>query len=301
MIPFVLPVISVLSLVAGTTPVTAPAPTPALTATKSADLQFGTFTVGPAGGSVIMDPLGTSHCVGNLQATAAFTSPAIFTLTGPPLSMILWNVAPNPVRLGPGNGPTVFNFQAANRTGALIFDAKGQAQLEIGASMAVPALCPAGNYRTTQLVLTLSVPGSTAHCLATFAVMAGLMTPLSIQETSSLNFGTITPQAKAFTVSITPAGMRSLAGGGIFSTGAFSVSGQPGALVSLSLPVSGIALKGPGVAMQLTNFTTDLPGTFNLSAGGQVNFHVGGSLLVNANQAKGQYSGQYPVTVNYLF
>jgi hypothetical protein len=274
---------------------------PVITATKVADLQFGTFTAGPGGGNVILDPLGTLHSIGDLQATAAPSSPAIFTLTGPPRATFTWYVSPDHVQLGTGNRLNVFAFQAANRTGSLMFDAKGQAQLQIGGTLVAGAICPAGTYRRDHLVLHVSTSGSNASCQATFSVLAGLMTPLLIQETSSLNFGTITAQPIAFTVRVTPAGQRNLAGGGTFSAGAFWVVGQPGAVVALSLPRSGIVLKGPGAHMVLADLTADLPSTFTLSAGGRTSFHVGGTLTVNANQRKGVYTGHYPVTVNYLF
>jgi len=272
-----------------------------ITASKVADLQFGTFTAGPAGGNVIMDPLGTRHCTGDLQPTAAASGPTIFSLTGPPLATFTWDVSPDSVSMGAGNRLNVFSFHGATRGGSLAFDAKGQAQLQIGASLAAAPLCPAGSYRQDQLVLRVSASGSTASCRVTFAVLAGMIAPLSILETASLNFGAITAQAKTFTVKITPAGLRSLSGGGTFSAGAFSIAGQPRAVIALSLPSAGILLKGRGADMVLKDFTADQPGTLALGASGQLALHVGGTLVVNANQAKGAYAGQYPVTVNYLF
>lgn len=297
MIHHVLLVSCMLPLLAGGTP----GLSPAITATKVSDLQFGTFTAGPTGGNIILDPLGTLHCTGDLQPTAAASGPAIFTLTGPPMATFTWDISPEHVQLGTGNRLNAFAFQAASRTGSLRFDAKGQAQIQIGATLAAGALCPAGAYRQDHLVLHVSTSGSNASSRATFAVLAGLMTPLSIQETATLNFGTITAQPAAFTVRVSPAGQRSLAGGGAFSAGAFAVSGQPGALACLSLPRSGIVLKGPGADMALADLTADLPDTFTLGAGGRTGFHVGGTVTINANQKKGSYTGHYPVTVNYLF
>lgn len=276
-------------------------PTPTLTAAKAADLQFGTFTAGPTGGNVNLDPLGTLQCTGDLKATAASSGPAVFTLTGPPRAAFTWDVSPDIVPLGNGRGVNVFSFLGASRTGSFTFDAKGQVQLQIGATLGVAPMCPPGTYRRDQLVLRVTVPGSGATCRVSFAVLAGVMTPLSIRETAFLNFGTITAQSKRFTVKVTPARQRSLPGGEAWSPGAFLVTGQPGAMISLSLPRAAIALKGRGADLFLTDLSADLPGTFALGGSGRADFHVGGTLTVNANQASGKYTGQYPVTVNYLF
>lgn len=291
-------------IVSSLLPLAAPAPpqvAKTITAAKVADLQFGTFVAGPAGGNVILDPLGPLHATGDLQPTATPSGPAVFTLTGPPLKTFTWDVSPDHVQLDHGNRLDAFQFQAACRSGSLTFDAKGQAQLQIGATLAAAALCPPGSYRRDQLLLHVSAKGSNASCQVSFAVLAGVMTPLSIQETRSLNFGTITAQPTAFTVRLTPTGQRSLPGGGAFSPGAFAVAGQPGAMVALSLPRSGILLKGRGADLVLVDLTTDLPSTFPLGPGGRTSFQVGGTLKINANQAKGLYTGFYPVTVNYLF
>jgi hypothetical protein len=275
----------------------APAAQPAVTATKSSDLQFGTFSTGPIGGLVVLDPLGARHCTGELQPTAAASRPATFQLTGPPGARFTWSVGPDPARMG---ALTAAAFQLADPAGSLAFDSRGQAQVQIGATLAVPALCPAGSYRRDQVVLAVSCPGSPT-CQATFSILAGMLASLAIVEACPLDFGTISAQDKAFTVTLSPAGQRSLAGGGACSPGAFQINGYPGALVSLSLPTSGIQLKGSGTSLALRNLTADKPCTFFLGTSGQATFHVGGSLTVNAHQAKGRYTGTYPVTVNYLF
>jgi hypothetical protein len=285
-------------------PVMAAAPlgkVPAITAIKVADLQFGTFTAGPTTGTVIMDPLGTRNCTGDLQPTAATSGPAIFTLTGPPNATFTWDVSPDHVQLSHGNGLNALAFQASTRTGSLRFDARGQAQLQIGATLVIGAHSLTGAYRRDNLMLHLSTSGNNASARVTFAVLAGMMTPLCLQETSSLNFGTITARPTAFNVRVSPAGQRNLAGGGAFSAGAFSIVGQPGAVICLSLSGAGIVLKGPGADMVLADLLADLAGTSTLGSGGRAAFHVGGTLTVNANQKKGLYTGQYPVTVNYLF
>lgn len=137
---------------------------------------------------------------------------------------------------------------------------------------------------------------------ASGSATAQIAAPISIGETASLSFGTVTTSATAGTVVITTAGARTVTGGvstlgGAPAAGAFSVAGEGTASYTVSLP-SSASLSGPGTAMTVDGFSISGLTTRSL-VGGADTFSLGATLNVNANQTSGAYSGSYTVSVNY--
>jgi hypothetical protein len=129
-------------------------------------------------------------------------------------------------------------------------------------------------------------------------------TPI-VTNNSSLAFGRFVP-ASGGTITVTPAGARNKTGavvlvsGGAVSSALFTLSegGNGKALVwsTITLP-STATLSSGGATMTLNNFVSDPPGTMVGTT--RTDVKVGATLTVAPNQAQGNYSGSFSVTVNY--
>lgn len=107
------------------------------------------------------------------------------------------------------------------------------------------------------------------------------------------------------TITLTPDGVRSSTGGIILLAGGSATSasfslaesgtGTPLAWTSITLPASA-TLTSAGASMTLTNFTSNPEHRF--TAGAQ-DLSVGATLQVGPNQAAGNYTGSFSVSVNY--
>ncbi|HOD56028.1 MAG: DUF4402 domain-containing protein [Bacteroidales bacterium] len=154
--------------------------------------------------------------------------------------------------------------------------------------------------------------GNTAEATATAG--ANIITPIGItvDAGSKLQFGDLIATSSDYKVTIAPDGTRTSTGDAAFftTTGfsavSFTVTGEAGAAFSITLPEDEtIDLTGDGNDMALTDFTSSvgLSSSINGTAGsynsGSKTFTVGATLSVGENQAAGQYSATFDVTVAY--
>lgn len=110
------------------------------------------------------------------------------------------------------------------------------------------------------------------------------------------------------TVTVTTAGARSsvgvlLVGTSSASSAAFTWSDNSAAnatkLCAIGLPADGtVTLTSGANTMTLKTFTST-PAVPTMMTAGSLNFTVGATLTVKANQAPGTYSGSYSVTITY--
>ena len=142
-----------------------------------------------------------------------------------------------------------------------------------------------------------------------------VLKPLSFFRVQDLEFGDFVPGATGGTVRVFPDGSRT-ATGSITLVGAnhqparFAGLGTFNRLVDISVSANSIQLTGPGAPMTLTQFEigstptailSTTPTRFRIGAtNGIFNFPVGARLAVGANQAPGDYSGTFAITLNYL-
>lgn len=127
---------------------------------------------------------------------------------------------------------------------------------------------------------------------------------LSVQETQSLDFGTIIAMPQPQSIKMSTNGQRS---GGVSSQydatgqqGIFKVTGNPGYQVNINVPASAVIQNSNGTSLNVTLNTDSTTLMLNESGGtGTATFSVGGTLEVNANQDQGDYQGTYTVGVNY--
>lgn len=127
----------------------------------------------------------------------------------------------------------------------------------------------------------------------------------TVTATQALAFGSFAAGTGG-TVTISASGARSQGGGVILvssgggSAALFSVSGDPSATYSLSLPGNGVVTLSSGPnSMAVNNFTSNPASTGTLSMGGAQTVMVGATLSVGAQQASASYTGSFEVTVNY--
>lgn len=143
-----------------------------------------------------------------------------------------------------------------------------------------------------------------------------IVRPLSFVIDDGLDFGTIARGTTAGTVTVTPTGARTRTGGvtlvngGGHKAASFAGLGVFNQRVDISLGANSIFLTGPGAPMRVRNFVvgstptavlTTAPLRFRIAAtNGAFVFPVGATLEVGANQAPGQYTGNWTITLNYF-
>ena len=144
-----------------------------------------------------------------------------------------------------------------------------------------------------------------AQATGTGNISAKIVAPVTVTETQGLDFGTIlAPTDSAKTVTISTDGSRSDSGSGILvntntgKAGLFNVTGAENQNMTITKPGS-VELHGTGSdKMTVNNFVTEPDNELTLSGtSGQIK--VGADLTVNKDQAVGDYTGTYTVTVSY--
>ena len=129
----------------------------------------------------------------------------------------------------------------------------------------------------------------------------------TIASTGGLSFGSFVASTGG-TIAVAPSGGRSktgsvilLAQGGGSTPAQFTVSGTAAATYAITLPADGtvVLIDDSGHSMALNRFVSYPSATGTLSGGGTQMLSVGATLAVNNAQARGSYSGSFPVTVHY--
>jgi hypothetical protein len=135
---------------------------------------------------------------------------------------------------------------------------------------------------------------------------ATIITPIAIAQVADLNFGNIVAGIGAGNVTVGTDGIRTSIGDVILPTATpgtvnaaeFTVTGLAAATYAITLPGSIDISETGGETMTVTDFTSDPSGTGTLTGGTQT-LSVGATLNVKANQAAGNYTGTFNVTVAY--
>ncbi len=129
---------------------------------------------------------------------------------------------------------------------------------------------------------------------------------IAIENTQALSFGSFVA-GNGGSVTVSTSGNRNAGGGVVLvpssqgTAAQFTVSGDPNATYTIQLPGNDfVKLTGPGVDMLINDFTSTPSGVGGLlDAGGSQTLSVGGTLTTGSDQAPGDYSGSFSVTVNY--
>ena len=165
------------------------------------------------------------------------------------------------------------------------------------------------------LVFCMAIFTTTVMAQATKNTTAGakIVAPISITETSSLNFGTMAVLAStAGTCVLSTQGVRSATGGvnlsaqaPVSANAAYNVGGAISTTYAITLPSTITVTDGSSHNMTIDNLlartasagANGLTGT--LSVTGTDSFTIGGTLNVTAAQVAAVYSGTFNVTVAY--
>lgn len=140
-------------------------------------------------------------------------------------------------------------------------------------------------------------------------VGAQVATPLQLVANAVLRFGAMASPQSAGTITVWPYNAVSTTGGVTAASAIaqptgqgpahFNVTGNPGAQFLIS-GVYQVTISNGSATMTLGQFTTlGTAPIYTLSASGLSDFYIGGTLNVAANQAVGNYSGTFPITVTY--
>jgi len=142
---------------------------------------------------------------------------------------------------------------------------------------------------------------------------ATVVRPITISSSVDLAFGNVVPGAAVGTLTLTAASSTvATAAGGVTQPGTqvgtvtaakFDVAGEGSLTYSITLPAAAATISDTASHnMTVDTWTSDIAsGTLSGSLGsaGTQSFYVGGKLHVGANQAAGNYTGTFSVTVAY--
>ena len=131
---------------------------------------------------------------------------------------------------------------------------------------------------------------------------ANILAPLTIAETTSMDFGDVYSDALSVTVIMDTLGARTgtATASGVSAAGVFTLTGEASTSFSIT-PIANITIDdvGLGVAMNVTGFNHNATATPALDGTGNATFNVGATLTLNAGQLPGAYTGTYSVEVLY--
>lgn len=160
------------------------------------------------------------------------------------------------------------------------------------------------------LVLCIAGAAQAQPATANATSSATLLRPVSISANSNLSFGRIVlPSSGTGVVTVgtgsdtvvASSGAAALTGA-TTSRAAFSISGEGGQAVSVSVP-STVVMTNPSSASITVTLTSSVAGSTTLSgtlgAAGSASFFVGGSFNASSTTSTGAYSGTFTVTVAY--
>ncbi len=160
-----------------------------------------------------------------------------------------------------------------------------------------------------------ALPAAAQQAQSSAEAQAIMLRPLSFFKLEDLDFGSVLASNTAGTVRIQPNGTRTATGGVALygadhQPAAFTGLGTPNRIVTIAMASNSIFITGPGQPMRVHSFeigstptvilsTTPLRFRINTATGAYA-FPLGASLDVNANQADGDYAGNFTIILNYL-
>jgi hypothetical protein len=155
----------------------------------------------------------------------------------------------------------------------------------------------------------LSAPATAAPVAATppAEAQALILRPLTLTKLDDLSFGTIVPSALSGVVTVPADGTAPFASGGVTLLPSdpglrarFVGAGTANQTVLINVTNPVLLGNGAGDTVTVLALTLDGPPIRTIDATRALFFHVGGVLLVGANQAEGLYQSDFDVTAQYL-
>ncbi len=157
------------------------------------------------------------------------------------------------------------------------------------------------------LLIAFSV-STFAQVSATATATALVLEPLTISATTQLDFGSFAATTGADVI-VAQNNTRSVSGAGVFLIGGtptaavFTITGEAGRNIDVTLPTLPITLTGSvSGTMDITAISSSIPaGTNAIPVGGTTTLQMGATLTVGTAQAAGTYTNNtdLTVTINY--
>ena len=165
------------------------------------------------------------------------------------------------------------------------------------------------SLRLAVLALAIAGSGSAMAANAVANSTSTVVAAINISKASDLAFGSFAAGGGAGSVTVTPAGVRSVSGviavASATTAAKFDVTGESGMGYSISVVATPLS-DGGGNSMSFVpisdlsaSASTSNTATVGTLTGGAQSIYVGGVLSVGANQAAGAYSGTVTATVDY--
>ena len=125
---------------------------------------------------------------------------------------------------------------------------------------------------------------------------------VDIEERRSLIFGKVATTSTPGSVTISPSGVKSVAGGVIdlgknHREAEFRITGPDNALVIVTLPTTATVTGGGGTGT-LNNFTMNMSNPIDLGRRGRVTISVGATLSLGTNLPGADYTGDFTLYVD---
>ena len=162
-------------------------------------------------------------------------------------------------------------------------------------------LVAAGAAALSAALYTTAASAASINATADARVIAALI----LNQTNGINFGDVVAGTAVSTIQIDTNGIPTvtsgdaqLAGGTVLA-GAYTLSGQISKSYSISLPTLPVTITSGGNTMTVTAFNHNAGGAPALDGAGAGGFNVGATLNMSAGQPAGDYTGTWPLIVNY--
>ena len=149
--------------------------------------------------------------------------------------------------------------------------------------------------------LIMGISSASFANVATGSSQAQIQIGIGLSQQQALDFGTILPDTAGDTAVLIDPSITSTSGGSSFAGdhqhAVFLITGEPSTAYTVQISESA-SLTGAGTAMVVNTFTGSFSGSLDESGNRLASY--GASLVINASQTPGVYTGTYDITVNYL-
>lgn len=280
-------------------------------ATIVQNLNFGTFVQTAENAQIVLDYNGSVVSSSGVSFVKNGNAAYLTYKAGQWSAAHTIYMPENLVTSAQGNGCTItVNNYSFSEASLYFFIAGVSHDVTLGATLNINGWCLGNSGSTTDTTYSLTQIIEPSANLGYNVDPANLIVSFVIEEKiaitnkQDLNFGSMMSPSADSTVVVSYDGQRT-ANGGIFlmdntsvSNAIFTIEGQIGRTVQLSLPNEILIYNEQGNALTVNNFISNRSPSFVLDTS-TVDALVGASLNVPRNSPVGDYSGSYTVTVSY--